>query len=175
MIRTRLVVTTALIALLAAGCTANAGTANGGRADLVAPRPSSAAPRQPNAAITALLSSIDRAWNSGDAAAFASHWTTNGSVTSPQGTTTEGRDNIQREQAAGFAGPMKGTTHQLHASTIAWPTTDVAVVDGTAVISNLSAPDGSTYPPLSATFTCVCVRHGGTWLVSRMVSYTFMT
>lgn len=163
MIRTKIMLTTVLTTLLAAGCTASSGTAD------------PAAHRRSRAAITALLSSIDTAWNSGDAAAFASHWTTNGSVTSPQGATTEGRGNIQHEQAAGFAGPMKGTSHKLSASRISWPTTDVAVVDGTAVISNLSAPDGSTYPPLSATFTCVCVHHGGTWLVSRMVSYTFMT
>ncbi|MFD0684706.1 SgcJ/EcaC family oxidoreductase [Actinomadura fibrosa] len=126
-------------------------------------------------AVTALLRSIDEAWNAGDAAAFASHWTRDGVVVSPQGRRTEGRRSIRTEQEAAFSGPMKGTTHKLDAAHAEWPARDVAVVDGDATISGLKGSDGTTYPPLSAKFTCVCVYQGGRWLVSHMVSYTFMS
>ncbi|MCP9979981.1 YybH family protein [Actinomadura madurae] len=61
--------------------------------------------RDQTRAITALLKSIDRSWNTGDAAAFASHWTSDGTVISPQGRRTEGRSKIREEQAAAFAAP----------------------------------------------------------------------
>lgn len=125
--------------------------------------------------IARLLASVDAAWNAGDAAAFAALWTTDGTVISPQGQRTEGRDQIEREQAAGFAGPMKGTTHTLSAAEIYRPTNDIAVVDGEAVIANLRMPDGTTFPPLSANFTAVCVDRDGTWLIAHMVSYMFMS
>jgi uncharacterized protein (TIGR02246 family) len=125
--------------------------------------------------IARLLASVDAAWNAGDAAAFAALWTTDGTVISPQGQRTEGREQIEREQAAGFAGPMKGTTHTLTAAEIDRPTNDIAVVDGEAVIANLRMPDGTTFPPLSANFTAVCVDRDGTWLIAHMVSYMFMS
>jgi uncharacterized protein (TIGR02246 family) len=125
--------------------------------------------------IVELLASVDAAWNAGDATAFAALWTTDGTVISPQGQRTEGRDQIEREQAAGFAGPMKGTTHTLTAAAICRPANGVAVVDGEAVIANLRMPDGTTFPPLSANFTTVCVDHGGTWSIAHMVSYMFMS
>jgi uncharacterized protein (TIGR02246 family) len=125
--------------------------------------------------IARLLASVDAAWNAGDASAFAALWTTDGTVISPQGQRTEGREQIEREQAAGFAGPMKGTTHTLTAAEIYRPTNDIAVVDGEAVIANLRMPDGTTFPPLSANFTAVCVDRDGTWLIAHMVSYMFMS
>lgn len=125
--------------------------------------------------ILRLLASVDAVWNAGDAAAFAAHWTTDGTVISPQGRRAEGREQIEREQAYGFAGPMKGTTHTLSPAAIRQPTSGVAVVDGEAVIADLRMPDGTTYPPLSANFTAVCVERDGTWLIAHMVSYTFMT
>jgi uncharacterized protein (TIGR02246 family) len=125
--------------------------------------------------IVELLASVDAAWNAGDAAAFAALWTTDGAVVSPQGQRTEGREQIEREQAAGFAGPMKGTIHTLAAAAIRRPENDVAVVDGEAVIANLRMPDGTTFPPLSANFTAVCVDRDGTWLIAHMVSYMFMS
>ncbi|WP_021594558.1 SgcJ/EcaC family oxidoreductase [Actinomadura welshii] len=132
------------------------------------------ASRDQTRAITALLKSIDRSWNIGDAAAFAAHWTSDGTVISPQGRRTEGRSKIREEQAAAFAGPMKGTTHELTATNIRWTARDHAVVDGDAVVSNLRGSDGTVYPPLSAKFTCVCINKHGRWMVTHMVSYTFI-
>ncbi|WP_329255960.1 SgcJ/EcaC family oxidoreductase [Actinoallomurus sp. NBC_01490] len=171
-VRAALVAGTLMAALLS-GCGAareTAGTA--AKADDRVPPAS--VPRERGRAITALLGSVDRAWNAGNAKAFASNWTNDGVVISPQGRRTEGRDDIRKEQASAFAGAMKGTTHKLAATEIQWSSSDVAVVDGDAVISGLKGDDGTTYPPLSARFTCVCVNQHGRWLVSHMVSYTFM-
>jgi len=124
--------------------------------------------------ITRLLARVDAAWNAGDAAEFAAQWTTDGTVISPQGQRTDGRDRIEREQAAGLAGPMKGTTHTLTAAEIRRPTDNTAVVDGEAVIANLSI-NGTTYPPLSANFTATCVECDGIWRIAHLVSYAFLS
>jgi uncharacterized protein (TIGR02246 family) len=165
-----LMAASALVATLSSGC-----ATTGETAEPAAQAISRATSHDQRRVIVALLDSIDRAWNAGDATGFASHWTNNGVVISPQGRRTEGRNSILKEQAAAFSGFMKGTVHKLTATDIEWSAPHIAVVDGDATISNLKGNDGTTYPPLSAKFTCTCVYEHGKWLVSHMVSYIFMS
>jgi uncharacterized protein (TIGR02246 family) len=113
--------------------------------------------------------------NRGDAKAFAALWTSQGTVVSPLGQLSTGRENIHRDEAAGFAGPMKGTHHKLSVHQIYPVTSTTAVVDGQAEISDMHRPDGSVYPPLTAQFTSVVVHTHGRWLVAHRRSYIYVT
>ncbi|WP_255949602.1 YybH family protein [Streptomyces odontomachi] len=126
------------------------------------------------AAVRELHAEIDAAWNSGNAKEFAAHWTKDGTVTSPLGQLSQGRSHIQKDEAAGFAGPMKGTRHKLAVSKIYWVGAQTAVVDGDAEISGLKGTDGKTMAPLKAKFTSVCIEQNGKWLVSHLRSYVFL-
>jgi uncharacterized protein (TIGR02246 family) len=138
------------------------------------PATASTAVARDRQAVVRLHAGIDQAWNAGDAPAFAARWTRDGTVVSPLGSLTSGRARIEKEQAAEFAGPMKGTTHRLTVARVYWPRPGVAVVDGTAEISGLTGPDGTAYPPLAAEFTSVCVHQGRAWLVAHMRSYVYV-
>jgi uncharacterized protein (TIGR02246 family) len=152
----------ALAAMLAlAGCGTEGQSSNDNAAD-------------DRAQVERLHTAIDSAWNDGDATRFAQQWSTDGSVTSPLGETSTGREAIQRDEAAALAGPMKGSRHKLTVATINWPAAGVAVVDGDAEISGLRAPDGAAWPPLTAKFTSVCVKQDGRWLVAHLRSYVYI-
>jgi uncharacterized protein (TIGR02246 family) len=127
------------------------------------------------AAIVALHADIDTAWNSADAAAFAALWTPDGTVVSPLGQLSAGRENIRADQAAGFAGPMRGTHHKLTIHQIYPVDGTTAVVDGEAEVSDLRGPDGTAYPPLTAQFTGIVVHRQGRWRVAHMRSYVYVT
>jgi uncharacterized protein (TIGR02246 family) len=134
-----------------------------------------ASPDRPRQAIVQLHADIDAAWNREDAKAFAALWTPDGTVVSPLGQLSVGRGNIQRDEAAGFAGPMKGTRHKLTVQQIYAVTGTTAVVDGEAEISGMRGLDGTAYPPLTARFTSIVVRVHGRWLVAHMRSYVYVT
>lgn len=126
-------------------------------------------------AIRRVTAAIDDAWNRGDAATFASHWTLDGIVVSPMGEVTVGRGAIQQDMANQFAGPMRGTYHRLIVTRMHWPKVDVAVVDGLAEVGMTPGPDGHAMPPWTANFTAVFAGGAsGEWLLADMRSYTFI-
>ncbi len=127
------------------------------------------------AGIVQLHDDIDAAWNREDAQAFAANWTPEGTVVSPLGQLSSGRENIQKDEAAGFAGPMKGTHHKLTVHQIHPVDSTTAVVDGESEISDLHGPDGTVYPPLTAQFTSIVVYTHGRWFVAHMRSYVYVT
>ncbi len=165
-----------LASLPLAGCTSD-GTPSPSPAAATSPTTSGVAPADEDKrkqAIVELHHAVDTAWNAGDADAFAEAWVESGTVVSPLGQLSIGRATIRTEQAAGFAGPMKGTRHKLTLSRVSWPQPDVAVVDGAAQISGFRGSDGKAQPPLTARFTSVCVQRQGRWLISDLRSYVYL-
>jgi uncharacterized protein (TIGR02246 family) len=121
-------------------------------------------------AIEEVTTKIDEAWDAGDARAFAANWTDDAIVVDPMGELTRGRAAIEKDMASQFAGPMKGTTHQLDVQRVHSVSPSVAVADGTAAVK---APGNAE--PWTANFTAVFKqRPDGDWAVSDMRSYSFL-
>jgi uncharacterized protein (TIGR02246 family) len=126
-------------------------------------------------AIKKVAAGIDAAWNKGDAIALAAHWAEDGTVVNPMGEITVGRAEIEKNMAAEFAGPMKGTKHKLTVTRIYWLKPDVAVVDGEVEVTPVSSPNGNVMPPWKANFTAIFAKdRGGKWVLSHLRSYTFV-
>ncbi len=85
------------------------------------------------------------------------------------GEITEGRAQIEKDMAAQFAGPMKGSTHKLSVTKVYAVKPGVAVADGEAEIV---VGNGA---PWKANFTAVFGEDGNdNWILYHMRSYTFI-
>ena len=81
------------------------------------------------AAIRALESAYDLAWNAGDLASILRIFTSDVVVTNPAGQTSVGRDGMEHSLASLFAGVGKGSTPASEISGVHFVTADVALVD----------------------------------------------
>jgi uncharacterized protein (TIGR02246 family) len=125
-------------------------------------------------AIRDLHARIDAAWNAGDAPAFASLWTSDGTLSNPMGQLSVGRDAIERDVQAELA-YLKGSRHELAVARVHRPTSGVAVVDGEAALSPSVGPDGESAGPWTSQFTSVCVETSeNQWRVADLRSYVSM-
>jgi uncharacterized protein (TIGR02246 family) len=113
-------------------------------------------------AVKDLLARMSAAWDANDAAAFAGLYTDSATVVTT-GTYTQGRDEIRAFMAAGFAGPLKGTTSVDEQQRIRFLTEDVAIVNS---ISGFILPGERAVPAgLERRATWVLTRADGDWLV----------
>ena len=122
------------------------------------------------AAIRALESAYDAAWNAGDAAAAARLFVPDAVVVNPSGGISLGRDAVEQSLQELFAGRGRGSQHISHLLAIYFVTNDVAVLDGEAVIIGFGAGPS----PLRHRFTDVLVRHEGAWRIAQVRAYQFM-
>jgi uncharacterized protein (TIGR02246 family) len=75
-----------------------------------------------------LMLSLEEAWNSGDAGAYASFFTEDAVSVARGGVMWEGREEIQRQQAAAFAGPLRYSILHFRAWRVRFVTSKVAMV-----------------------------------------------
>jgi len=60
--------------------------------------------------VRAVIAAVGAAWTAGDADAFAALYAPDATVVLPGGAYLKGRNDIRGYSAAGFAGPLKGST-----------------------------------------------------------------
>ncbi|MFC4054688.1 SgcJ/EcaC family oxidoreductase [Actinomadura syzygii] len=112
--------------------------------------------------LRAMFDKMYKAWADGDAAAFADHYTDDATVVMP-GVFHQGRDAVRESMAAGFAGPLKGS------SAVDEPQ-DVRVHGDTAVIvsrAGILMAGASEVPAEGERLaTWVLSKRDGRWLVS---------
>ena len=75
-----------------------------------------------------LMMNLEEAWNRSDAQAYASYFTEDASFVARGGVLWEGREEIQRQQTAAFAGPLRYTILHFRAWRVRFITSRVAIV-----------------------------------------------
>jgi uncharacterized protein (TIGR02246 family) len=113
-------------------------------------------------AVRDLLERMAAAWGANDADAFAELYTEEATVVTA-GAQQQGKDEIRAFMAAGFAGPLKGTTSVDELQRIRFVAEDVAIVNS---LSGFILPGGkAVLPSLQRQATWVLTRAGSNWLV----------
>lgn len=113
------------------------------------------------AAIRAAAESFQKAFDAGDANALAAMWTAEGEYLTEDGRRVAGRDAIEKEYADFFK-QNKGARMTLHIDSIRLLSSDTAIEDGTASLS-----ESATGPPTMSRYSVVHVKQNGQW---RMAS-----
>ncbi len=112
-------------------------------------------------AIRAAIASYIEAFNKGDAAAVAAHWSETGEWIDPEGTPIQGRDAILAEMKTYFAGDTKPQIELLDLS-VQFLAPSVAVEQGTALVTRPGeAASESSY-------LAIHVRENGKWRLSSV-------
>jgi uncharacterized protein (TIGR02246 family) len=116
-------------------------------------------------AILGVLANLYKAWEAGDAEAFAAGYTEDASVVQP-GVYKKDREEIRATMAAAFAGPLRGSRATDHPSAIRFLTGDTAVVisEGGIIFAGQDAVAAEGL----VRATWVLVRRDGSW---RIASY----
>jgi uncharacterized protein (TIGR02246 family) len=122
------------------------------------------------AAVRAVESAYDVAWNAGDIAAVLNLLTDRIVMTNPSGETTVGRDEAASTLAALMDGPARGSKHNSEVVAVRFVNSDVALVDGLATISGF----GEHSEPLRHNYTDVLVRTSDGWRIDQVRAYVFM-
>lgn len=115
--------------------------------------------------VLAVLSRLADAWNSGDAAAYASLFTEDADYVTFFGMRLPGRELIESSHRALFEGPLRGSKIGGPGdASVRFPREDVAVV----VSGGGSALDGgdAVAQGRESTLTFVLVRSGTGWLIT---------
>lgn len=134
------------------------------------PEPEAAAPAAPappsdEDLLHQLAADWSATWGKADAAELAGYWTETGDTLTGDGH-FQGRDAIQEYYTQGFGGPFAGTSIAIKMTGVRFLQPDVAVCDGTYVITGAKGPDGEDLPAMEGLWTNVSVEAGGQWLIS---------
>ena len=134
------------------------------------PEPEAAAPAAPavpsdEELLHQLAANWAATWDRGDAAELAGYWTETGDTLAAEGH-FQGRAAIQEYYGQGFAGPYAGTSITIEMTGVRFLQADVAVADGTYVITGAKGPDGQELPAVEGLWSNVNVKAGGEWLIS---------
>jgi uncharacterized protein (TIGR02246 family) len=133
-----------------------------------APEPEPAAPAptpSDEELLHQLTADFAATWGRGDAAELAGYWTETGDTVTADGH-FQGRAAIQEYYTAGFGGPFGGTTIAIKMSSTRFLQPDVAVADGTYVVTGAKGPDGQDLPAMEGLWSNVNVKVGEKWLIA---------
>lgn len=112
-------------------------------------------------AIRAAIDSYVEAFNKGDAAAVAARWAETGEWIDPDGNPIRGREAIQTEMKAYFAGDTKPQIELLDLS-VQFLAPSVAVEQGSARVTRPGEE------PSESSYLAIHVRENGKWLLSSV-------
>jgi uncharacterized protein (TIGR02246 family) len=115
------------------------------------------------AAIKDVLGSLYKAWDAGDADAFAADYTEDATAIMP-GSYRTSREDVRQNMAVGFASYLKGSTNIDQLESIRFLGEDAAI----AVSKTSLQFPGETEVPAERTVmaTWVLEKRGGTWLIA---------
>ena len=126
-------------------------------------------PTEDEAAVRAVESAYDVAWNAGDVSAVLRLLTDGVVITNPSGETTAGRDEAASSFTTLMDGPARGSRHTSEVVAVRFVTPEVALVDGLATISGF----GEHSEPLRHNYTDVLVRTPAGWRIDQVRAYVF--
>jgi len=124
---------------------------------------------QDEAAVRAVETSYDEAWNRGDAGALAALLTEDALLVNPYGEVAVGREAFRTVIGGLLAGRFAGSRHHATIVRVQFVADDVALADGSAVLSDM--PGGAA--PIEHTFTDVLVLRDGRWQIAAIRAYVF--
>lgn len=119
-------------------------------------------------AVSAVVEQLVRAWNNGDAAAYAALFTPDADYVTFFGVNLPGRPAIEQAHRALFDGPLHGSQMTLTGAppTVRFARPDVAIVVAT---TSVTRPDDTPSPDATgpdATQTLVIVHEPDSWHIS---------
>jgi uncharacterized protein (TIGR02246 family) len=112
-----------------------------------------------------LAAAFAETWGNGDAAGLSGFWTEGGDTLTAEGHFV-GRAAVQDYYTQAFAGPYAGTSIAIQMTDVRFLKPDVAVADGTYVVTGAKGPEGEELPALEGQWTNVNVKVGGKWLIA---------
>ncbi len=119
------------------------------------------------------VNEFQTAWNKDDTKAMAALWTEDGSLVNPFGATAHGRSEIEKIFVDEHSHAFKATRYEASEVKVQQVTADVAIVDITANISGVHAPDGSAAPDYPHHVVWVFVKKDGQWMAAAARPYQF--
>lgn len=125
-------------------------------------------------AIRTLEKAYDDAWSAGDIRALVASFSPEAVVVNPFGEIARGRAQIEHVLREFLDGPARGSRHTSIVSKVEFVTDNVAIVDGEATLDGLPS-SGEPKPPLVHRFTDILVKRDGTWFITQVRAYVFMT
>ena len=123
-----------------------------------------------DAARDKLVADYVAAFNKGDAKAVAAMYTEN-SIRVSQAPKSIGRAAIEKEMAANFAGPFKGTKLTVTQGNVQALSADIEVTEGTYSITGAKGPDGKPLPVQTGFYVNTNVKKGGAWLIAGSAAF----
>jgi len=122
------------------------------------------------AAVRAVEAAYDSAWNAGDVTSILQLLTDSVIIINPYGEKTAGRVAVKMLFTTLFNGVGKGSSHTSQIREVHFITSDVALIDAEAVISNF----GPGPEPVRHSFTDLLVRTSNGWRIDQVRAYGFM-
>jgi uncharacterized protein (TIGR02246 family) len=117
----------------------------------------------PAAEIEALTKQYEQALNKADAAAVAAFYTNDAIRLAPDGQLLSGRQAVEQNYAASFAGPLKGAKFTLRPGRTQPVTADVVVFEGTYEATGASVV-------VKGRYVNTAKREGGQWRLASVVA-----
>ena len=133
---------------------------------LLATGASTASPQAADPALDKLAADWTAAFHRADAKALAAMYTENAVRVTPEAGKVVGRAAIEKEFVTNFAGPWKGAKIAIKLGTTQAVSADIAVNEGTYVVSNIQGPDGKPLPPVSGSYVNTIVKKNGAWVLA---------
>jgi uncharacterized protein (TIGR02246 family) len=115
------------------------------------------------AAVLEVLDDVYKAWAANDADAFVAHYTEDAAAILP-GSYRAPRDGVRDSMAAGFAGPLKGSSTVNKALDVRLYGTDTAVAITESGV--MLAGESEVPAPRMVLATWVLVKRQGQWLIT---------
>jgi uncharacterized protein (TIGR02246 family) len=117
---------------------------------------------------------LAQAWNAGDANGVASYFTSDATLINPMGQQGQGSQGVLQVITGDLTGPLKGTQQSFsdYSFTFIMPT--LAMVDATATLTGMTAPDGTMAQPMSFHFFGIVVNRGKGWQARTARIFAFV-
>ena len=118
-----------------------------------------------DAALEKLAADWTAAFAKADVKALGALYTDHAIRVTPQGKSL-GREAIEKEFTANFAGPWKGSKISIKIGTTSAVTKDVSVNEGTFEVSGITGADGKPAPNVDGSYVNTIVKKNGAWLIA---------
>ena len=116
--------------------------------------------------IRQLYEEFEATWNRHDPTALSNFWAIDGDHLEPDGTRAKGRATITRMLARQHETVFKDSELDLSIEDV-WflGGGDIALIDGSYLLSGVQTPDGTKLPPRKGHLTSVLLHEGGRWWI----------
>ena len=119
----------------------------------------------------ALIEALEIAWNAGDGAAVATHYTVDADSSGPDGEMYSGREEIAMRYAILFETIYADTTISIETTSIRELDEGVALVNGSFEVSGITGAEGAEMPAQKGLYTNIVVQEGDQWLITSLRSW----